>query len=410
MSAPAKIKIPEKIGTVLGAPRGTYRYRVLHGGRGSGKSYTAALMAAVWGVVEPLRILCAREYQVSIRDSMFAEIANAITDNPMLSAQYKIGRDYIRGSNGTEFLFVGLRYNIESIKSMSQIDLCIVEEAEDVPANSWRYLIPTIRKEGSEFWIIFNPRHPESYVSQTFLSDRSAPPRTAISQVNYNDNPWFPTALEETRLFDRLHMDPALYAHIWEGAYYVESEAIVFQGKFTVSDDIPTGGSVYYGLDFGFSSSPTAGNRVVIHDNRIYITHEVHGLKMELDDTAAACIECLPDVEKYVSRCDSARPESISHLKRRGLPRATAAIKGRGSVVDGIAFLKTHAPIIIHPRCIKTIENFRLYSYKVDRHTGEVLPELIEKNDHHIDAIRYALSQVMSKRVGGLASLGRGAR
>jgi phage terminase large subunit len=405
-----QIRLPEKIGDVYQLPRGECRYRVLYGGRGSGKSYSAALMAAVWGLVEPLRILCVREYQVSIRESMFAEIANAIADNPVLSVFYSVGRDFIRGQNGTEFIFKGLRYNVQSIKSMAQVDLCIVEEAEDVPANSWRYLIPTIRKEKSEIWVIFNPRDRESYVADTFLQAKKLPPRTAISRVNFNDNPWFPSTLEETRAFDRTHMDPALYAHVWEGAYYVESEAIVFHGKFRISDDIPTGGSVYYGLDFGFSSSPTAGNRVVIHDNRIYITHEVHGLKMELDDTAAACIECLPDVEKYVLRCDSARPESISHLKRRGLPRATAAIKGRGSVVDGIAFLKTHAPIIIHPRCIKTIENFRLYSYKVDRHTGEVLPELIEKEDHHIDAIRYALSKVMGKRVGGLASLGRGAR
>src|SRR5690625_3390278 len=121
----ASIKLPKPLAKLFTPPRGSLRWRVAHGGRGSGKSFSFALMAAVWGYAEPLRILCTRELQVSIRESMHAEIKNAIDTHPWLAAHYDVGRDYIRGKNGTEFIFRGLRHNISSIKSMAQIDLAI---------------------------------------------------------------------------------------------------------------------------------------------------------------------------------------------------------------------------------------------------------------------------------------------
>src|SRR5574343_1524165 len=152
-------------------------------------------MAAIYGYAECLRILCTREIQDSIKDSFHAELKNAIASEPWLAAAYDVGVDYLRGKNGTEFLFKGLRHNIGSIKSTAQIDLCIVEEAEDVPEASWQALEPTIRAPKSELWIIWNPRADGSPVDQRFV--KNVPPRSAIVEMNYCDNPWFPEVLDE---------------------------------------------------------------------------------------------------------------------------------------------------------------------------------------------------------------------
>lgn len=229
-----KIEMPQKLIPVFAPSRGTLRYRVLKGGRGSGKSFTAAKMAAVWGAIEPLRILCTRELQNSIKESFHAELKNAIESCPWLSTQYDVGVDFLRHkTNGTEFIFKGLRHNITAVKSMAQIDLCIVEEAETVPHSSWVDLLPTIRAPGSEFWIIYNPKRPNSWVAETF--DRDPPPRSVVVSVNHNDNPWFSRELNEQRLHDKATMPASLYNHVWEGAYLIDDDTSVIKAAWVQS-------------------------------------------------------------------------------------------------------------------------------------------------------------------------------
>lgn len=401
-----KVELPPKLLTLFAPPRGSLRYRVLRGGRGSSKSFSAAKIAAIWGAIEPLRILCTREYQNTIRESFHAELKNAIGSCPWLSTQYDVGIDYLRHkNNGTEFLFKGLRHNIDGIKSMAQIDLVIVEEADTVPAGSWQELLPTIRAEGSEFWIIYNPKRRDSWVAKTF-DTAELPPRTLIADINYDDNPFFPDVLEEQRQHDRDVMDPALYRHVWEGEYYEKSDAQVFAGKYEVKEFTasPSWAGPYYGLDYGFSQDPTAGVKCWINENELYIEYDFAEVGLELDDTAQSVIRLLPDAERHVIRADNARPESTSYLKRRGLPKITSSKKGKGSVEDGIQFIKSFKKVIIHPRCTSIIGEFDLYSYKVDRLSGDILPVLVDKHNHGIDALRYALEPIMAKRRGALTS------
>lgn len=394
-----QVEFAPKIIPILAPPLGEYRYRVFRGGRGSGKSFQVARMAAILGAVQSLTILCAREFQNSIKRSFHAELKNAIRSNEWLSSQYDVGVDYLKHkTNGTEFVFTGLRNNIDSVKSLAQIDLCIVEEAETVPHASWVDLLPTIRTPKSEIWVIYNPKRRDSWVAQTFDGE-DLPPRTIIGELNHSDNPWFPAVLDEQRQSDRERLDPALYRHIWEGAYYEQSDAQVFSGRYRVADFTPKKGwdGPYFGLDFGFSQDETAGVKAWIHGDRLYIEHELYQKRLELDDTAEAMIEALPDVERHVVRADNARPESISYLKRKGIPRIEPCQKGRGSVEDGVEFIKSFAEIIIHPRC-KNVENeFTLYSYKIDRHSGDILPVIVDANNHAIDALRYALEPLMKK-------------
>lgn len=397
-----KVELPPKLIPVLSPPLGTYRYRVLRGGRGSGKSFSVAKMSAIWGAIQPIRILCTREFQNSIKQSFYAEVANAIKSDPWLESVYEVGRDFIRHkTNGTEYLFAGLRHNIDSIKSMSQINLVICEEAETIPHQSWVDLLPTIRAPESEIIIIYNPKRRDSWVAQQFDGD-ALPPRTALVTINADDNPWFPAVLNEQRLHDREHLDPALYRHIWEGAFYEQSDAQVFAGRYRISEFEPGSDwdGPYFGLDFGFSQDETAGVKAWIYNGALYIEHELYEKRLELDDTAKAMIDSLPDVERHTVRADNARPESISYLKRNGIPQIVACKKGKGSVEDGVEFIKSFKEIVIHPRCNGTINEFGLYSYKVDRHSGDILPVLVDSFNHAVDAIRYALEPAMRRRSG----------
>jgi phage terminase large subunit len=396
------VQLPPKLVPVFSSPRGSLRYRGAFGGRGSGKSFSFAKMAAIFGYAEPLRILCVRELQSSIKESFHAEIKNAIASTPWLADAYDVGVDYVRGKNGTEFIFKGLRHNQGSIKSLAQIDICIVEEAEDVPETSWQSLEPTIRAPKSEIWIIWNPRYKDSPVDSRFI--QSVPPRSSIVKMNYNDNPWFPDVLEEQRTHAKETMDDALYRHVWEGDYYELSESQIFRNKYRVEEFEPhhkLWDGPYCGLDFGFAKDPTAAVKCWVFDKRLWVEYDAGMIGLELDDTAEYLNKRIPDFGKYKIRADSARPESISYLKRHGLPFCVGVEKGKGSVEDGIEHIKSYNEVIIHPRCKNTLSEFRLYSYKTDRLTGEVQPVPVDDNNHYIDALRYALRPLMSKGARG---------
>lgn len=229
-----RIEMPEVMIPSFAPARGSLRYRGWRGGRGSGKSFNVARMAAIWGAVEPLRILCTRELQNSIKESFHAELKNAIESCEWLASQYEVGIDYLRHhTNGTEFIFKGLRHNITAVKSMAQIDLLIVEEAETVPHSSWVDLLPTIRAPKSEVWVIWNPKRPNSWVAENF--DNGTPPRSLITTVNHSDNPWFSKELDEQRLHDKATMPANLYNHIWEGAYLLDDDTSVIKSSWVES-------------------------------------------------------------------------------------------------------------------------------------------------------------------------------
>jgi len=189
------------------------RYRTIYGGRGGGKSHSVAKALLVKGAMATLRILCAREFQTSIRDSVHKLLCDQI-ELLGLSTFYEITQNSIRGKNGTEFAFVGLKNNIANVKSFEGIDICWVEEAQTVSRMSWNILIPTIRKEDSEIWITFNPELETDETYQRFIVN--APENSVVAKVNWSDNPWFPETLrlEKDALRAR---DPEAYNTVWEG-------------------------------------------------------------------------------------------------------------------------------------------------------------------------------------------------
>ena len=189
------------------------RYRILYGGRGAGKSHSVARALLCMGVKDTLRILCAREFQTSIKDSVHKLLVDQIY-NLGLQAHYEVTQNTIRGTNGTEFIFAGIKNNINGLKSIEGIDYCWVEEANNVTQTSFDVLIPTIRKNDSEIWITFNPELPSDYTYKRFVID---PPTNAVVQkVNWNDNPWFPEVLDLERQSLRTR-DFEAYQNVWEG-------------------------------------------------------------------------------------------------------------------------------------------------------------------------------------------------
>lgn len=393
----ATIALPPKLVDLFGPERGAFQYRAMHGGRGSSKSYSAAKMAAIWGYAEPLRILATREFQASIKESFHAEVKAAIESEPWLAAHYDVGIDYLRSPvNGTEFIFRGLRHGVNSVKSLAKIDLTIVEEAEDVPEASWLALEATVfRQPKSELWSIWNPRVDGSPVDQRF---RKQPPANAmVVEMNWQDNTFFPAGLDTLRRRQMEMLDPNTYAHIWDGAYLTNSDAQVFAGKWRIGELEPdaTWDGPYQGGDFGYSQDPTAAVRCYIKGDTLYVSHDFARRGVELDAIVRDVGDAIPEYAKHPSRWDSASPGSISLIKRQGLPMAIGADKWAGSVEDGIRYLRSFREIVVHPRCTATLNEMRLYSYKVDRMTGDILAAVVDANNHNIDALRYAVGPMI---------------
>jgi phage terminase large subunit len=361
------------------------RYKILYGGRGGAKSWGVGRALVLLGAARPLRILCAREYQTSIKDSVIALLKDQIL-RLGLKNSYRFGTTFIQGVNGTEFLFKGLRVNPDEIKSLEGVDICWVEEAQRVSEDSWTYLIPTIRKQGSEIWATFNPMDASDPTYRRFVLN--TPPETLLVRINWSDNPWFPEALERERRYC-LQNDPDAYDWIWEGNPRALSDAVVFRGKFAVETfETPSEARLFFGADWGFGPDPTTLVRSFIKDRALYGDYEAYALGLELNQIAGV-FDSVPGARDWTIEADSSQPQTIRHAASFGF-KIRGARKWPGSVEDGIAYLRSFERIVVHERCQHTGREMRLYSYKTDRAAGLVLPMLDDKHNHCIDALRYA--------------------
>jgi phage terminase large subunit len=216
----SKVEFPEKLSILFDSAR----YKVLYGGRGGAKSWGIARALLIIGARKTTRILCAREFQTSIRDSVHKLLSDQIIAMGLVDF-YEITQNSIRGKNGSEFSFVGLKNNVANIKSYEGCDICWVEEAQTTSKLSWNVLIPTIRKEGSEIWISFNPELETDETFQRFIVNQ--PENCIVQRINWSDNPWFPETLrlEKDALFVR---DRESYNTVWEGVCRQTVDGAIF--------------------------------------------------------------------------------------------------------------------------------------------------------------------------------------
>ncbi len=385
-----------------------YRYKIIYGGRGSGKSYTVADYLLVSSLQDTGTYLCSREIQKAIKDSVHALLCQRISELN-LSHLFTITKDEIKNIYGVKFIFAGLRFNVDSIKSVPNIRKLWIEEGDLLSLNSWRTIKPTIREDNSEIIITFNPKNKDDVLYNEFVLNNTHA-NALVKCITFKDNPFFNDVSEQERLHDLKTLSHNIYSHIWLGDVLEITEAQVFGGRYSVSDfEDPDTSEVYYGGDFGFSIDPLACVRLMIFDNCLYITHEAYKVGVENRDISSYVKDRVIGIEDKVSRWDSSRPDTISQIKNDGLSKATACKKGAGSVIDGIEFIRSFNHIYIHERCPNTAKEFKLYSYQTDR-SGDIVPNKnpVDRFNHAIDATRYALeplSKMNKKKIGLIADM-----
>lgn len=376
------------------------RYKVLYGGRGSGKSWAVARALIAISDYGNVRILCCREIQNSIRDSSY-QILKDMTYRMNVENRFTFKEsEIVNNFTGSRFIFSGLLRNENSIRSKEGIDICWVEEASSVSKKSWEVLTPTIRKKGSEIWLTFNPLTVDDPTNR-FIDN--PPPNAWVQKVNYTENPFFPDVLRQEMEYDKKN-DYERYLHVWEGFPLTISDAQIFKGKFVVEsfpDDLwQSADRLFFGADFGFARDPSTLTRCFMLDNDLYIEYEAYGIGIEINELKHF-YSVVPGYDQWPIYCDCARPETISYLANHDFLNAKPAEKWQGSVEDGIEYLRSFNRIVIHPRCKHTADEFRLYSYKTDRLTNEILPIPLDKNNHVIDGIRYALNDYIKAKSNG---------
>ena len=228
--AKARARFPAKLKCLFEPAKS--RYRILYGGRGGSKSWNIARALLLKGCEKPTRVLCAREFQTSIKDSVHKLLCDQIYALG-LEAHYEITERTIRGLNGTEFIFVGIKNNTNNVKSIEGIDVCWVEEAQSVSPNSWNVLVPTIRKADSEIWVSFNPELPTDETWKRFVLN---PPENAVVQkINWSDNPWFPEVLDLGRRALK-GRDMEAYNNVWEGIPRQTVDGAIFAKEVTMAE------------------------------------------------------------------------------------------------------------------------------------------------------------------------------
>ena len=345
---------------------------------------------------KPLRILSARQFQRSIRDSSKRLIDDRIEALGLLQ-RFKSTETGIQGPKGSLFLFAGLATHPESIKSMEGVDIAWVEEAATISQHSLDILLPTIRKPGSELWFSWNPRLASDPVDALFRGG-APPPDAVVRRVSWRDNPWFPSVLEAERQWD-LGRDPDKHAHVWDGDYQRHTEARIFRNWRIDALDPPAETRPFLGADWGFAADPTVLVRCFLFDRVLYIDAEAYRIGCPIGEVPAL-FRTVEGADRWPIVADSARPELIDHLRREGF-RIRPARKGKNSVEDGIAFLQNRN-IVVHPRCRHAIDELSLYSFKTDPLTGDILPQPEDRNNHVIDALRYAVEDARRNGYGML--------
>jgi len=385
-----KLQIVNKIAKALNQrQKENKRFLVMYGGREAGKGWSTAIYILLLCYYEPIRVLCCREVQKSIKESSYQLFRDRIESEPALSGFFTFKQDKIVGANGSEILFTGLlTHTIDSIKSFERINICWIDEAQKISKRSFEILEPTVRAVDSYFIMTMNPEFAEDYIySHYVICERTD---TVKCKVLFTDNPFRNAATETNRLWlkENAYGD---YCHVWLGEPTSNTEASVFKGKWEVVDDLPcyNESKKYYGIDWGFAVDPTVLIECYIHDGYLYISDCIYKYDLKIKNYNDTFAEMTNAIDKVVI-CDNARPELIDQLKQEKW-RAVSCKKWKGCVEDGITYIRQNfKKVRILQKLTDVVTEFKLYAYKTNKN-GEVTSDIIDDHNHAIDSIRYAL-------------------
>ena len=377
-----------------------YTYCCLYGGRSSAKSYTVADFFIISTFLhKDTGFLCCRQVQKSIEKSAHSLMVHRIKEHKLEEYFNITQRDITNLRTNSQVHYLGLERNPENVKSIPNLGYLWIEEADTISSYSWELVIPTvIRNNGCKIIVTFNPNLEGDVVYKTFVTN-DPPLNSYVKKLTYRDNPFPMNEAAFTEIERKKQNDYEGYLHIYEGYCRKFSEASVFKDKWKVKEfEEDTSVHKYFGLDFGFSQDPTAGVRCYVVDNTLYITHEAVQIGLEIDDTGQFLVDNLPDIKGNAIYADNARPETISYINKKEYGFSVyAADKGKGSIEDGIEYIKSFDQVIIHTRCPHTANEFSTYSYKVDERSGDITNKIIDANNDILDALRYSLERRMKR-------------
>jgi phage terminase large subunit len=390
-----ELLVPEKLEPIW-QPR---RYKVMHGGRGGGKSWTVAGVLLAMAAAMPLRVLCAREIQKSIKQSVHQLLTDQI-GRLGLGAFFEVLETEIRGANGSLFLFSGLQtHTVDSIKSFEGCDIVWVEEAHGVSKKSWDVLIPTIRKESSEIWLTLNPDMDTDETYTRFIARRS--PDTWVCEINWRDNPWFPSVLDQERKKAKM-MDPDDYDHIWEGKprrvaegaiYRHEIEAIYSEGRVCPVPYDP-GLPVHTVWDLGWNDAMTIG-MVQRGPQDVRIIDYIEDSHRTLDWYVAQ-LEKRPyrwgtDFLPHDGKTRNFQTGKSTQQQLQAMGRRDVQVLSAMNVEEGIKLAR-----MLFPRCFfdesktaRLLECLRRYRRAMHTKTDEPMSPLHDEFSHGADMYRY---------------------
>lgn len=375
--------------------------KIIKGGRGSAKSTSVGRVLTALAYVQHERVLCAREFQVSIKDSVHQVLKRQI-ESLGLTAQFEITDREIRcPKTGSEFIFKGLRRDPDSLKSVEGITKTWVEEGQLITKDSLDILLPTVfRDEKSQLFVTYNPELEDAPIEDLIQNPIN---ESIVVDINWRDNPYFPPGLERLRArAEKLafeNNDWSAYNWIWEGHYRLLSEAVVFAKRVVFEEfETPLSAYFYHGVDWGFSVDPTAMIRCYITDEsdgkHLWIDREAFGYEIPIDQYPYLFAN-VETAKRWPIKADNSRPETIHHVRNNQKYDIMPAKKWAGSVEDGIEYLKSFQKIHIHANCPNMIEEAKLYSYKQDKLTKKILPIPVDAHNHGWDALRYALDDLI---------------
>lgn len=393
-STKSKIEFPEKLAPLF-EPK---RYKIMFGGRGGGKSWGVARALLTLGVKKKLRILCAREFQNSISDSVHKLLSDQIAEMG-LSNFYDILQTSITGKNGTEFMFCGLRHNATKLKSFEAVEICWVEEAQTVTKGSWDILIPTIRAENSEIWITFNPEFDDDETYKRFIKRPSE--NCVVIKMNWNDNPWFPNVLKQ-ELLELKERDYDAYLNVWEGNCRQTLDGAIYANelrkaqteqrimKVPYLSQFPV--SVFADLGWADNTSLWFAQKVGFeyHMIRSYQNrHQMWNFYLQQIQSFGYTIDkiWLPHDARAKSLGTGKSIEEITRAAGWNV-----GIVPNLSIEDGINAVRTTFPVMYfdEENCSDGLQAIRRYRYDVDTSTGDYSRKpLHDDSSHFADGLRY---------------------
>lgn len=383
-------------------PLGSKRIRVFYGGAGSGKSKFVVQDAILKGLSERRKFLVCRKVDNTIRDSIFAEFVQGLREFNILElCDVKNSYLTIKLPNGTEYIFKGLE-DPERIKSIQGISDIIMEEATEFTLDDYSQLNLRLRNKSvgnNQITLMYNPASKANWVYKMFHDPKyKRPANCVVVHTTYKDNKFLPKAYL-SQLEDMVNTNPVYYEIFALGKFASLGKMVYTNWSKGIMEPVELlrkGWKPRFGIDFGFSNDPTTIISIMVNDKekQIYIFDEFYQIGM-LNGDIYRTLKKKHLLNQHIF-ADSAEPKSIEELKRLGARYIKPARKGKDSIIHGIQFLQGYK-IIVNPACKSTIEEFENYGWRKIKGTNEYENKPIDEFNHLMDALRYAVSDLIPR-------------